>query len=277
MGSSWRDAADVPDEIRQLLPRGYDVVGDVAIVRLAEGTEGYEAEIGQALVESVPPAETAAVDRGVEGELRTRDLDVLAGEGSLVTWQKENGCRLKVDLEHTYFSPRLAHERARVADKVDVDEGLLDMYSGVAPYAVLVAKRRAHVLAVDANPRAVELARRNADANKVADRIDVVLADSQTLVPALEARFDHVVMNLPQTGEDHLDEALTVLAEDGRVHLGTILPMDEHEAHAEAIADAHDLELHEIVHVRNYNPALGHYTLELSARARLRASRSSTR
>jgi tRNA (guanine37-N1)-methyltransferase len=263
MGGSWREHVDVPDDVRETLPRGYDVVGDVAIVRLPGEADPYLAEIGRGLVEAVPPAETAAVDRGVEGDLRLRSLEVVAGEGDLVTLQKENGCRLTVDLARTYFSPRLAHERARVAGQVAEGERVLDMYAGVGPYAVLVAKRGADVLGLDANPRAVELARENAGKNKVADRVEVAVADAAQLVPALAASFDRVVMNLPHTGADHLAEALSVLAPGGHVHLACILEMDHHRDQAREIADEHGLVLDELVHVRNYNPALGHYALDL--------------
>lgn len=262
MGRSWREHVDAPEEIRRSLPRGYDVVGDVVIVRLPEEAEAYLAEIGEALIEAVPPAETAAVDRGVEGDLRLRSVEVIAGPDELTTLQKENGCRLTVDLEHTYFSPRLAHERARVAEQVQPGERVLDMYAGVGPYAVLLAKREADVLAIDANPRAAELARDNAEANKVADRIDAVLADAAQLVPALATRFDRIVMNLPHTGAEHLPQALEALASGGRVHLACILEMDHFEKQAQAIIDEHGLVLDEIVHVRNYNPALGHYVLD---------------
>lgn len=266
MGTSWREHVDVPDDVRQLLPRGYDVVGDVVIVRLPEEVDGYLEEIGEGLVEAVPPAETAAVDRGVEGELRLRSIEVIAGPEDLVTLQKENGCRLTVDLANTYFSPRLAHERARLAEKTGEGEHVLDMYTGVGPYAVLLAKQGARVLGLDANPRAVELARENAEQNKVADRIDLAVADAGTLVPALAARFDRVVMNLPHTGAEHLEAAQTALAPHGTLHLACILEMDHHEQQARAVADEHGLSLEEIVHVRNYNPALGHYVLDLRRR-----------
>lgn len=263
MGSSWREHADVPEAVREQLPRGYDVVGDVAIVRLPEDLDEHLDAIGEALVEAVPPAETAAVDRGVEGALRTRRLEVLAGSGDLVTLQKENGCRLTVDLEKTYFSPRLAHERGRVADAVREGEHVLDMYCGVGPYAVLVAKRGARVIAVDANPRAVELARDNAAANKVADRVRVLVGDAEQVVPALEGTFDRIVMNLPHTAREHLDAALSALAEDGTIHLGAMLPKDDADEEARAIAREHGLELVDLVDVRPYNPAVGHYTLDL--------------
>ncbi len=263
MGSSWREHADVPGEVREHLPRGYDVVGDIVIVRIPEEATAYLDEIGQALIQAVPPAEVAAVDRGVEGDLRTRKLQVIAGPDRLTTLQKENGCRLRVDLANAYFSPRLAHERARIADQVQPSERVLDMYAGVGPYAVLIANQGARVLGIDANPHAVGLARENAELNKVTDRIQLVIADASQLVPALTQRFDRIVMNLPHTGADHLGQALSALGEEGRIHLGCILEMDNHEPQARSIAEEHGLVLEQIVHVRNYNPALGHYTLDL--------------
>lgn len=265
MGGHWHDRLDLPEEVLAQVPRGYDVVGSVVIVRLPEEIREHEAEIGRALVEGVPPADTAAVDEGVEGQIRTRSVRVIAGEQTLVTEHKENGCRLVVDLERTYFSPRLAHERARVAEQVADGERVLDMYCGVAPYAVLLAKRAAdaRILGLDVNPRAVELARENADRNKVADRIDLAVADASRLVPALEATFDRIVMNLPHTAVDHLDAALPAVDPDGRLHVGAMLPKDTADEAAATIADAHGMELVELVDVRPYNPAVGHYTLDL--------------
>lgn len=263
MGQHWHDHLDLPEEILELVPRGYDLVGHVAIVRVPDEIRDHETEIGRALVEGVPPAETAAVDDGVEGQIRTRSVRVIGGEDSLVTEHKENGCRLTVDLQETYFSPRLAHERGRVADEVQEGEHVLDMYCGVGPYAVLLAKRGARVLAIDVNPRAVELARENVEKNKVPEKVDVVLADASSLVPTLDATFDRIVMNLPHSAHEHLDEALSVLADDGRIHLGAMLAKDDAEDEAQTIADEHGLELVELVSVRPYNPAVGHYTLDL--------------
>ncbi len=265
VGRHWHDGLDLPEDVLAQVPRGYDVVGSIAILRLPEEIREHEDAIGHALLEGVPPARTAAVDEGVEGTTRTRTLRVIAGEDTLVTEHKENGCRLIVDLERTYFSPRLAHERARVAEQVREGERVLDMYCGVAPYAVLLAQQAADVriLGVDVNPRAVELARENVQRNKVHDAVDLALADATRLVPALDASFDRIVMNLPHSAVEHLDAALPALAPEGRLHVGAMLAKDTADEDAAGIADAHGLELVELVDVRPYNPAVGHYTLDL--------------
>lgn len=264
MAGSWRDQMDAPPEIRQAMPRGYDVIGSVAIIRIDPELADWAQAAGQALLEGVPNAETAAVDWGVEGQLRTREIEVVAGEPSLLTEQKENGCRLLVDVATCYYSPRLAGERARVADQVSAGERVLDMYCGVGPYAVLIARQQeAQVLGIEINPRAAELARENAARNKVPGRVDIVKADAPRLTRGMPATFDRVIMNLPHTAVEHLAQALPACKPGAKLHVGAMLAKDTVDEEAQAIAEAHDLVLEEVVKVRNYNPAVGHYSLEL--------------
>ncbi|MDX1611027.1 MAG: hypothetical protein R3185_01575, partial [Candidatus Thermoplasmatota archaeon] len=133
MAGNWREALDLPEDVVDELPRGYDVIGSVVIIRMPEHLAAYKDEVGEALIAKVPQAETAAVDWGVEGTVRARAIEVIGGKQTLLTEQKENGCRLLVDVGTCYYSPRLAGERARVADQVAEDERVLDMYAGVGP------------------------------------------------------------------------------------------------------------------------------------------------
>ena len=58
------------------------------------------------------------MDKGVKGEFRVRDLEVVAGDDRLETIHQEYGIRLLVDPSRVYFNPRLAGERHRVASLV---------------------------------------------------------------------------------------------------------------------------------------------------------------
>ncbi len=70
---------------------------------------------------------------------------------------------------------------------------LLDMGTGSGPIAVLAASRGATVTACDLNPKAVALARRNAQENRVA--VDVLESD---LFAAIDGRvFDVIAFNIP--------------------------------------------------------------------------------
>lgn len=255
---------DAPEEIRQAMPRGYDVIGSVAIIRIDPELSEWAREAGEALLAGVPNAETAAIDWGVEGQVRARNLAVVAGTPSLVTEQTENGCRLLVDVETCYYSPRLAGERARVASQVDADERVLDMYCGVGPYAVLIARQQgARVLGLEINPRATELARENAIRNKVPDLVDVVQGDAPRLTRGMPPVFDRVIMNLPHTAVDHVADALPACKPEAKLHVGAMLAKDDAHEEAAEIIDGLGLILEELVKVRDYNPAVGHYSLEL--------------
>lgn len=264
MATSWRDEMEAPEEIRRAMPRGYDVIGSVAIIRIDPELAEWGQAAGEALLAGVPNAETAAIDWGVEGQVRARNLEVVAGVPSLLTEQKENGCRLLVDVETCYYSPRLAGERARVADQVDASERVLDMYCGVGPYAVLIARRQgARVLGLEINPRAAELARENATRNKVAQLVDVVQGDAPRLTRGMPPAFDRVIMNLPHTAVDHIEDALPACKPGAMLHVGAMLAKDDADDEAAGIVDGLGVILEELVKVRDYNPAVGHYSLEL--------------
>jgi release factor glutamine methyltransferase len=77
---------------------------------------------------------------------------------------------------------------ARPGDRV------LDMGTGSGVNAILAAGAATDVLAVDINPRAIEAARRNAERNGVADRIEVRASD---VFDAVDGDFDLIVFDPP--------------------------------------------------------------------------------
>lgn len=192
----------------------YDLIGEIAILR----SELY----GDALevMRRHPRVRSVYADLGVEGEERRRRILHLAGEDNPVTIYRENGITLKVDVSKVYFSPRLSTERMRVASLVSPGEIAIDMFSGVGPFAVLMAKAGAYVHAIDINPDAVDLIRENAAINGVEDRISPISGDALIEVTHLTARgicADRVVMNYPTDARRFLSVALNAIT-DGTIH-----------------------------------------------------------
>ena len=81
-----------------------------------------------------------------------------------------------------------------VRDEVSEADRVLDMGTGSGVNAILAAAVSPDVVAVDNNPRAVEAALRNAEANGVTSRVRVVEGD---LFDRVEGRFDLVVFDPP--------------------------------------------------------------------------------
>ncbi|MFB6185204.1 MAG: class I SAM-dependent methyltransferase family protein [Haloarculaceae archaeon] len=223
---------DVPTRSTQTTPAdllsfdpSYERIGDVAIVD--ENDPERARRIAEAIVESDLPVETV-LDRAskVQGQHRTREWEVLAGDGTEAV-HREYGCEYELDLATVYFSPRLATERHRVAEQVVPGEHAFDMFAGVGPYAVPFGKRDADVVATDVNGTAVEYLRANARRNGVADRITAVHGDVREVAPDYEDWADRVVMNLPHSADEFLDSAVTLAGEECVLHVYDIQHEDD--------------------------------------------------
>ena len=267
---SLREAPGLPPELAAEATRALDIVGDIAVVRLPDALLGMAGEIGRAIIGLHPRVRVVAVDGGVSGPHRVRSLMPVAGQGPLATVHNENGIRLRVDLAAAYFSPRLATEHRRVADLVRPGERVLDMFAGVGPFAVLIAKdgRAAEVHAVDLNPVADALLRANAKANRTEGRLHVHEGDARAVVPPL-GRFDRIIMNHPHHAVEFMDVALGAASDGTVVHLHTIgRPEEADEVERRAISGARAVRMSSTRavlrrKVGSFGPGVWHYCLDI--------------
>jgi release factor glutamine methyltransferase len=96
-----------------------------------------------------------------------------------------------------------------VLAEVRESDRVLDMGTGSGVNAILAASRATDVLAVDINPDAVEAARRNAERNGVADRVEVRHSD---VFSDVDGEFDLIVFDPPFrwfASRDQLEAAMT--------------------------------------------------------------------
>jgi len=184
-----------------------DLIGDIAVIRLQE--ESCAKEVAQAIMETNPHVRTVCLDRGVEDDFRVRKVEVVAGERNTETIHREHGIRMKVDVARVYFSPRLSSERMRVAKKIEHNATVIDMFAGVAPFCLYIAKfsHPKKIYAIDKNPHAVRYARENVLMNKKEDIIEVIEGDARDVMGRLP-QADHIIMNLPHQSHEYLSHAL---------------------------------------------------------------------
>lgn len=235
---SYRDVVQVPEPLRSHLPTSFDIIGDIAVLKVPEPLLLHRKEIGRAILQANPRLRVVAQDRGVVGAFRVRDLEIVAGEPRTTTVHTEFGLRYHVDVARAYFSPRLGRERLRLAEQVVEGEAVADPFAGVGPYAILIANRRrpARVVASDANPAAVEFLRRNVAANRVG-RVEVRAGDARDVLRAA-APVDRIILDLPHSAMDFLPDALAALGSHGTVHVYGILEDADREDRVRAIREA---------------------------------------
>jgi tRNA (guanine37-N1)-methyltransferase len=209
-----------PEDLLGYKPR-YEVIGDIAII------EEDDAEmVAGALLAACKSVKTVLQPASeVEGEFRLRRFRHIAGEKRTTTLHKENGLLFQVDLEEVYFTARQGNERLRVAQGVRPGEVVLDMFAGVGPFSLLLAKRGARVIALDKNPLAISYLRHNAALNKIKD-VTILEGDAAELALQFGGQADHVLMNLPHSSSQFLIPAMRAAKFGGRVHYYTIAPED---------------------------------------------------
>lgn len=207
-----------PEDLLGFRP-SFEVVGDIAIVEPERAEEIASAVMS--CYKGVKVAVTPVSD--VEGEFRTRRFRHVAGEKRTLTTHKEHGLRYRLDLGSTYFTPRLGTERLRIAGLVHPGEFVLDMFAGVGPFALLLSKRGARVVAIDKNPAAVKYMRENALLNKIQE-IEILEGDASEIAQRYENNADHVIMNLPHMASHFLIPAIKAAKNGGVVHYYTISP-----------------------------------------------------
>ena len=228
---SYKEIVQIPLEYHEFLPTSFDIIGDILLIKIPKELEEYKKNIGDALLKTQKQVKTVCNIESVSGELRTRSVEVIAGVQKTETIHTEYGFQVYVDVAETYFSPRLASERRRIASLVQDNEVIIDLFTGVAPFPIMIATY-AHpkkIIAFDKNPKAVKLAKKNISKNRVLDRVEVFEKDSMNAKEVLDAHkvtADRIIMNLPFDSFRFLPVSFSIMKKNAVIHLYEILHED---------------------------------------------------
>jgi tRNA (guanine37-N1)-methyltransferase len=200
----------------------FDQIGDIVVVRIPDSLLSKKKIIGQTLLENVHPARSVFYQATpVEGDFRTRNLEILAGVDNTETEYKEHGCRFKVDVEKAFFSPRLSTERNRIAQLISDGETIINMFGGVGMFSIVAAKKKkCTVYNIDLNPYAAMLCEENIKLNKkLAGKVISIQGDAtQVIKEQLQDRGDRTLMLLPERSDEFLDSAISATKSGGIIH-----------------------------------------------------------
>ncbi|QQG48960.1 MAG: class I SAM-dependent methyltransferase family protein [archaeon] len=212
---------------------GVDVIGDIAILRLPGLRAKEKRSFAEALCEESGSIKVVfEQEGGIEGKHRLRRLRHLTGEKRSTTVHKENGCSYRLDVAKCYFSPRLSTERERIASEVRKKERVLNMFAGVGPFSIPIAKvAGARVVSCEVNPSACRYHEENNRLNKVQDLVTLIRGDAADLPEVVTGKFDRVLMPHPSEADRFLEVALSMCKRDGLVHYYRhVLGKDERDA-----------------------------------------------
>lgn len=211
----------LPDDLLLDVPRGFEVIGDIAILEIPDALQNYEKELGSAALRVNPRVRLAlSKQSAIETEFRVREFKRIAGVGGTETLHHEHGAAFRLDVSKVYYNSKLSHEHQRIASQVRAREAVVDMFAGVGPFSILTARTEpsAKVYAVELNPDAFAYLQENILLNKVHAKVIPFNADSRKLAEKeLRAAATRVIMNYPQASREFIGPACTMLRPEGGV------------------------------------------------------------
>lgn len=214
----------VPPNLLNRVPKGFEVIGDIIVLNLPRELEEYRFKIAEVLLNHLKPrirliARRRSPARGPE---RVHSYEVLAGSGGFETLHRESGCVFKVDISKVFFTSRLQHERSRIASLVKPGEVVINMFAGVGPFSILIAKRvsSVKVYSIDINPEAYKLMVENVKLNRVENKIIPLLGDAAEILDLYDLKgiADRVLMPSPEHAINYLAKAIESLKNSGIIH-----------------------------------------------------------
>jgi tRNA (guanine37-N1)-methyltransferase len=208
-----------PHQLKKIY-KTFDIVGDIAIIRVPEPLQHHSRLIAKAIMGRHGEVKSVWRQVGsVSGDYRLRSLEHIFGKETTETLYKEYGCVYKTDLRKAYFSPRLSYERLRITGLIKKGETVLNMFAGVGCYSIAIAKHSEplKVYSIDVNPYAFQYLRENIRINRAEKTVVPIQGDAKKIIiqNRLQNVVDRVLMPLPERAYEYLDYALYSLKPAG--------------------------------------------------------------
>lgn len=223
----------------------FDQIGNIIIVRIPDSLLSKKKIIGETLLEQVKIAKSVFYQSSaVEGDFRTRNLEILAGEDNTETEYKEFGCKFTVDVENAFFSPRLSTERERIANLIQDGEVMINMFAGVGMFSIMAAKKKkCTVYSLDINPVASKLCEKNIKQNKLSGNVISINGDSSKIIKEqLGDKSDRTLMLLPERSDEFLESAISTTKNNGIIHYYSHIHADK-KSDAGKLSEEHYLSV----------------------------------
>jgi tRNA wybutosine-synthesizing protein 2 len=255
---------NIPLHEKELLPSGWQLLGDVIIITLREELETRKNDIAKALLSMYPGCRTVLLDRGISGQMRQPEREIIAGERT-ETIHRENGCLFKLDAMRIMYSQGNLAERKRMS-RLGKGEVVVDMFAGIGYFSIPMAvhSKPEKIFAIEINPVSAGFLRENIRLNRVEKIIEPVEGDCALVTPRGIA--DRVIMGYLDAHQ-YLEHGIRALVPGGILHFHEAVPEAVERRPIERIIDAAEklgrkVEIISVRKVKKYSPGVWHVVVD---------------
>ncbi len=262
------DSLILPNHLKVFLPRKWELLGDVLLLKLPDELDYMKEEIAQAYAKELN-ARTVLKDLGIVGNLREPKVELLWGEET-ETIHKENGVMFKLDVAKLMFSSGNIDERIRMASVAKKGEVVVDMFAGIGFFSIPMAvhSKPKKIFACELNPVAYHYLSENIQLNEVEDIVTPILGNNQDFEG--EGIADRIVMGYLEDTHRYLAKALSVLKDEvGVIHYHEKCPNELlksrplENVRKEVEKKGRSMELLDMRTVKSYAPGVSHVVLDV--------------
>jgi tRNA wybutosine-synthesizing protein 2 len=253
------------------LPRGYQIVGKILLVKLKPSLLKHKKIIGKTILSLFPYIHTVCLIKDIGGIERKPNVEIIAGcKRSTQTLNKEHGCQFLIDVSKVMWSQGNKEERIRITKLVKPGETIVDMFSGIGYFSIFIAKycKPKEIYAIDINPEALDFLRKNIWLNNVENDIEILQGDCRKFAKLLENTADRVIMGYLFKTEKFLPYAFRIAKSNAFIHFHRTAKVEEIEKLKKNIIDIGKknkvkIKILKVNKVKSYAPKILHVVFDL--------------
>lgn len=187
------------------------IMGHIAVLSLGERHHSVKFLIGKVVLDKHRPKVKTVINKldALKGNC-CPDIEILAGNHSVVTTIAEDGMRFLVNLATVYWDSELASERHRLIQQFSKKDIVCDIFAGSGPLSLIAAKKVWRVFSNDENREALKYLARNVADNRLQAKVELYNLDRRVFIRKLLAFkspvfMTQVIFALPTSGDTILD------------------------------------------------------------------------
>ncbi|MHA1489690.1 MAG: class I SAM-dependent methyltransferase [Promethearchaeota archaeon] len=213
------------EEELSLLPRGFQMLGKVMILKLNPKLLEQKELIGKAYLKLLPYIKSIYINYGkIKGKFRTPEkIELLVGIDNPIVEHREHDVIYKFNFTKIMFSKGNIKERKYLATLVQEDEVIVDMFAGIGYFTLPIGvhSKVKRIYSIEMNPEAYNFLVENIKLNHLEEKITPILGDCRVEVLRLRelgVRADRVIMGVFPAPKDFIKEALSLVKDGGTIY-----------------------------------------------------------